>query len=91
MIVLNRNGCGKDREEAPTSFRSVTDNTDFMVEQQTLITRNRGPAPTGKGTLLGVGLHPNALAKLDIWRGEQPNAPTRSEAVRRLTGNGLAS
>ena len=54
--------------------------------------KKRGrPATTGRGVPVVVRLHPIALAKLDTWRGEQPDAPTRPEAVRRLTEKGLAS
>jgi hypothetical protein len=31
------------------------------------------------------------LAKLDKWRGMQPNPPSRTEAIRRLVEHGLAA
>ncbi len=56
-----------------------------MGEQDTLITKKRrGPAPTGKGTLIGVRLQPEQLAAVDAWRERQDDKPTRPEAIRRL-------
>lgn len=56
-----------------------------MSGKDTLITKKRrGPAPTGKGTLIGVRLQPDALAKVDAWRQAQNDKPTRPEAIRRL-------
>jgi len=57
---------------------------------QTLITqKRRGPAPTGKGTLVGVRLQPDQLNKLDAWRAGEADKPTRPEAVRRLIAGAL--
>ena len=39
--------------------------------------------------MIGVRLQPEALAALDTWISEQPDAPTRPEAVRRLIEAGL--
>ncbi len=55
-----------------------------MSGQETLLTRKRGPKPTGQGQLVGVRLHPPELAALDQWIATQPDNPTRPEAVRRL-------
>jgi hypothetical protein len=55
-----------------------------MTSQETVLTKKRGPKPTGKGTLIGVRLQPAQLAALDAWREVQPGAPSRPEAVRRL-------
>ena len=54
-----------------------------------MITKRRGPAPTGKGTLIGVRFHGPQLAALDAWCAGQPDAPTRPEAVRRLIRESL--
>lgn len=52
-----------------------------MAGKDTLITKKRrGPAPTGQGTLIGVRLQPDQLAKLDAFRGEQ----TRPAAIRAI-------
>lgn len=56
-----------------------------MTDQETVITRKRGPKPTGKGQLLGVRLQPDQLAALDAWIAQQQDPqPSRPEAVRRL-------
>jgi metal-responsive CopG/Arc/MetJ family transcriptional regulator len=47
--------------------------------------------PDQPGTLLGVRLQPEVLAKLDAWIAQQPPPfPSRPEAVRRLMEIGLA-
>ena len=62
------------------------------MKRQTVITqKRRGPAPTGKGTLIGVRLQPDALAKLDAWIAKQEGEPTRPEAIRRLVELGLTA
>jgi hypothetical protein len=47
--------------------------------------KKRGPPATGKGTLVGVRMHPPELAQLDAWREEM----TRPEAIRQLVKLGL--
>ena len=67
------------------------------MSSQTVITqkKKRGPAPTGKGELIGVRIHEPMLGAVDAWISEQPEPkPTRPEAIRRalrdwLTGVGL--
>ena len=62
-----------------------------MASQDTVITKKRrGPAPTGKGTLIGVRLQPDQLAKVDEWRERQDDTPTRPEAIRRLVEKALS-
>lgn len=41
------------------------------------------------GTLVGVRLQPDQLAKVDAWREAQDDAPTRPEAIRRLVEKAL--
>jgi hypothetical protein len=55
------------------------------MKRQTVITKKRrGPAATGKGTLIGVRLQPSHLEALDAWIAQQ-NAPlTRPEAIRAM-------
>jgi hypothetical protein len=60
-----------------------------MSRQTVLSRKKRGPAPTGKGTLIGVRLQPDALSALDKWAAGQEGAPTRPEAIRRLIELGL--
>lgn len=44
---------------------------------------------TSAGTLVGTRFQPALLAAIDEWRKEQPDLPTRPEAVRRLVEVGL--
>lgn len=61
------------------------------MAKNTVITRKkRGPAPTGKGQLVGVRVLPPLMAKLDGWIGKQDDSPTRPEAIRRLVEKGLS-
>lgn len=60
------------------------------MTRQTVISKKRGPAPTGKGTPVMVRLQPDALASLNDWIASQPEPqPTRPEAVRQLIGLGI--
>jgi hypothetical protein len=53
--------------------------------KQTVITKKRrGPAPTGKGTLIGVRLQPSQLQALDAWIAKQDSPLTRPEAIRAM-------
>jgi len=50
-----------------------------------MITKKIGRPATGIGTLVGVRLQPDQLAKLDAWIAHQPApTPSRPEAVRRI-------
>ena len=40
--------------------------------------------------MVGVRLQPDQLAALDGWIEEQPESPTRPEAVRQLVTKGLS-
>jgi hypothetical protein len=42
-----------------------------MVRQTVITKKRRGPAPTGKGTLVGVCLQPAQLEALDAWIAKQ--------------------
>ena len=44
---------------------------------------------TSAGTLVGTRFQPALLAAVDEWRKDQPDLPTRPEAVRRLVEVGL--
>ncbi|MBB2733444.1 MULTISPECIES: ribbon-helix-helix protein, CopG family [Bradyrhizobium] len=46
---------------------------------------------TGKGTLVGVRLLDDPLAKLDAWIAKQGDVMTRPEAIRRLVEQALKS
>lgn len=45
--------------------------------------KKRGPAPTGKGQMLGIRLHDDLLLPLDKLIADSGDAPSRPEAVRR--------
>ena len=48
------------------------------------------PRATETGTLVGVRLQAPDLEALDGWRKDQPDLPTRPEAMRRLFLAGLS-
>jgi hypothetical protein len=60
-----------------------------MAKQTVITQKRRGPAPTGKGTLIGVRLQPDDLNKIDAYIAKQPDAPSRPEAIRRVLNSAL--
>lgn len=56
-----------------------------MSKSTTVITqkKQRGPKPTGKGTLIGVRLQPDLLTQVDAWSAKQ-TIESRPEAIRQL-------
>jgi len=56
----------------------------FMKRHTVITQRRRGPAPTGKGTLVGVRLQPPQLSALDAWIKKQDAPLTRPEAIRAM-------
>ena len=55
-----------------------------MAKQTVITKKRRGPAPTGKGTLIGVRLQPSHLKALDAWIASQDVPLTRPEAIRAM-------
>jgi hypothetical protein len=55
-------------------------------QQKTVLTRKgkRGPAPTGKGSLVGVRLQPDLLAWVDAERAKLDPEPSRPEFIRQV-------
>ena len=51
--------------------------------------KRRGPAPTGKGTQIGMRWQGPELTMIDDWVAAQSKPYTRSEAIRRLVELGL--
>jgi hypothetical protein len=47
-------------------------------------TKTHKARPKQTGLLVGTRLQPELLAKLDAWRREQSDLPTRPEAIRRI-------
>jgi hypothetical protein len=64
-----------------------------MAKSIRVIPKKRGrPKTTGRGTLIGVRLHPPELVRLDAWIATQDDPKTsRPEALRRLAEVGLAA
>lgn len=61
-----------------------------MAGQTVLTKKKRGPAPTGVGTLVGVRLQPDQLAKLDAWISARPEPqPSRPAAIRDILETAL--
>ncbi len=48
-----------------------------------------GRPPTGIGTQIGMRWQEPTLAAIDDWRRQQPDLPSRTEAIRRLVELGL--
>jgi hypothetical protein len=47
------------------------------------------PKTTGKGAQIGMRWHEPTLAAIDDWRREQPDLPSRPQAIRYLVELGL--
>src|ERR1700752_572923 len=62
------------------------DNTVSMKRQTVITKKRRGPAPTGKGTLIGVRLQPDQLKALDRWIAGRAS---RTEGIRQLVDAAL--
>ncbi len=54
-----------------------------------VVKKKIGRPATGIGTLIGLRWHEPALAAIDEWRRQQPELPSRAEAIRRLVEIGL--
>ena len=64
--------------------------TANMAPQVTVITKKRkGPAPTGKGKMIGLRLQPDLLAAVDDWIRAQRPEVSRPEAIRRILADAL--
>ena len=53
--------------------------------------KRRGPAPTGKGQLIGVRLQPSDLAALDSYVAGLDVPQTRPQAIRAILADWLAN
>lgn len=49
--------------------------------------RKKRPAQTGE--MVATRIQPALLKQIDAWRREQPDLPSRPEALRRLAAKGL--
>jgi hypothetical protein len=59
-----------------------------MAKTSVVPKKRRGPAPTGKGTQIGMRWHDLQLSAIDEWRTKHDVA-SRPEAIRRLVELGL--
>jgi len=91
MIVPRVNVIGQSRAGSanfPSARYCV--NTRSMAAQDTVLTKKRrGPAPTGKGVLVGVRLQPEMLTALDRWIVERAPGTSRPEAIRTILSTAL--
>ncbi|MGQ3214796.1 ribbon-helix-helix domain-containing protein [Shinella sp.] len=60
-----------------------------MTSQTVVPKKKRGPPATGKGTQIQVRLHDDLLSTIDDFVASQPDAPSRSEAIRRILRENL--
>ena len=77
-------GLEPGRRTEPFPAACFCDNTVIMKRQTVITKKRRGPAPTGKGTLIGVRLQPSHLKALDAWIAQQTTPVTRPEAIRAM-------
>ena len=52
--------------------------------------KKAGRPRTGTGVLIGLRWHEDDIAAIEAWRGQQPNLPSRSVAIRQLVKLGLS-
>jgi hypothetical protein len=63
-----------------------------MAKQQKSVHKKRGrPAGRSYGETIPFRLSPALKNKVETWAAKQPDAPSRSEALRRLVEMGLAA
>ncbi len=51
--------------------------------------KKRGRPATGVTPLQGVRMSPELVGEIDAWAAQQPDRPSRAEAIRRLVVLGL--
>jgi hypothetical protein len=63
-----------------------------MPRQEKSVLKKRGRPPGRRyGETIPMRLSPALKAKVEAWADKQPDAPSRSEALRRLVERGLAA
>jgi len=87
MIVVRLGGGGSCN--FPSAVYCGT--TNFMTSQIVVPKKKRGPPATGKGTQIQVRLQDDLLSPLDRFTAEETDNPSRSEAIRRILRDWLAS
>ena len=61
----------------------------MKTQEKNASTKRRGRPATGRGTTIGVRIHDDQLQKIDAWATDQPDHPSRPEAIRRLVEKAL--
>jgi hypothetical protein len=63
-----------------------------MARQQKILEKKKlGRPAIGKGLQFNAMLRPELAEAIDNWRSEQPDTPSRPEAVRRLIEQALTA
>ena len=77
-------------EVAALSPACILCKREIMPKQEKSVHKKRGrPAGRSYGETIPVRLSPALKEKVDAWADTQPDAPSRSEALRRLVELGL--
>jgi len=62
-----------------------------MDSQELNLEKKRGRPSIGRGVQVNAMLRPEEVDQVDAWAQDQPDAPKRPEAIRRLIRAGLVS
>jgi Arc/MetJ-type ribon-helix-helix transcriptional regulator len=62
-----------------------------MAKSITVLRKRRGRPPTGQDPVTAVRLSPALKSQIEDWAKQQPDNPSRSEAIRRLVKLALAA
>ena len=61
------------------------------ASRKKVVPKRRGRPPTGRDPVSAIRLSHALKSKIDNWAMQQPDSPSRSEAIRRLVEVGLAT
>jgi hypothetical protein len=62
-----------------------------MPKSIPVVRKKRGRPPTGQDPVTAVRLSPLLKSQIEHWANQQPDKPSRSEAIRRLVKLALAA
>jgi hypothetical protein len=62
-----------------------------MPKSISVVRKKRGRPPTGQDPVTAVRLSPVLKSQIEGWAKQQPDNPSRSEAIRRLVKLALAA
>jgi hypothetical protein len=62
-----------------------------MPKSIPVVRKKRGRPPTGQDPVTAVRLSPLLKSQIEDWANQQPDKPSRSEAIRRLVKLALAA